>query len=84
MVKARQAIQLVNNSLQHSVDQLCCLQPDIQALVTFLISRLVKTEGVSINIDYKLPAEGLDLWKMGNYYALTVNVKKERLLYLFN
>lgn len=62
MVKATQAIQLANSSLQHSVDQLCRLQPDTQALVASLISRLAKAEGVSVGIDHKIPAENLDHW----------------------
>ena len=62
MVKSTQAIQSANGSLRHSVDQLCRLQPDTQALVASLISRLAEAEGVSISIDHKLPTENLELW----------------------
>ena len=54
MEKKTQEPQSANSSLQHSIDQLCSLQPNTQVLVASLISRLAKAEGVSISIDHKL------------------------------
>ena len=62
MVNRTQTNQSANSSLRHSIDQLCRLRPDTRALVTSLISRLSKAEGVSISTDHKLPIENIDLW----------------------
>lgn len=80
MVKRIQVPLLANGSLRHSIDQISRLQPDTQALVASLISRLAKAEGVSMSIDHEPPLENLDLWVT----KLKVERKAEKTIRLYS